>query len=241
MKRRINPLWVCYLLFIFLPIAVVLTILTALTTMIMSPLFGDSKWGFYPGKWWSRAICFLSFIRVRVIGREHYQVNKSYIFVANHQSIFDIWLIYGWINTPFKWIMKKEIRKIPLVGKACDAAGHIFADRSNSIRAKRSIEEAEERLRKGASVVIFPEGTRTKTGGLARFKKGAFMIAADLHLPVVPITIKGAYEALPYNSAYIKPGVIEMIVHEPIDTTHLTYENLPEFMQRVHDIIEQDL
>ncbi len=137
--------------------------------------------------------------------------------------------------------MKKEIRKIPFVGKACDSAGHIFADRSNAVRAKHSIDEAKVRLEKGASVVIFPEGTRTKNGLLGRFKKGAFMIAADLHLPVVPITIRGAYDVLPANSCYIKPGTIEMVVHEPISTENLTYENLPEFINKIHDIIENDL
>ena len=241
MKRRINPFWVIYLIFIFLPLATIFTLITAIVTIIMSGLFGDSKWGYNPGKIWSNAMCFISFVKIRTIGHSLYDRNKSYIFVANHQSIYDIWLIYGWIDTPFKWIMKKEIRKIPFVGKACDSAGHIFADRSNAVRAKHSIDEAKVRLEKGASVVIFPEGTRTKNGLLGRFKKGAFMIAADLHLPVVPITIRGAYDVLPANSCYIKPGTIEMVVHEPISTENLTYENLPEFINKIHDIIENDL
>ena len=150
-------------------------------------------------------------------------------------------LIDRGIETAIKWNKKKEVHKIPFVGKACDSAGHIFVDRTSARGAKKSIEQAEEKLRKGASVVIFPEGTRTKNGKLGRFKKGAFMIAADLHLPVVPITIRGAYEVLPYNSAYIKPGTIEMIVHEPINTDELTYENLPEFMEKVSGIIGNDL
>ena len=137
--------------------------------------------------------------------------------------------------------MKKELRRIPFVGKACVSAGHIFIDRSNSVRAKQSIEKAEERLRNGSSVVIFPEGTRTRTGKLMRFKRGAFAIAADLHLPVVPITIKGAFEVMPTDSWYIKPGVIEMIVHPPVDTQGLTMENLPEFMAQFHHTIDSAL
>ena len=149
MKRRINPLWVLYLIFVFLPLGAVFTLLTAIVTMVMSTLFGDSKWGYYPGKAWSHAICLISFVHIRTIGRSLYDRNKSYIFVANHQSIYDIWLIYGWIDTPFKWIMKKEIRKIPFVGKACDSAGHIFVDRTSARGAKKSIEQAEEKLQIG--------------------------------------------------------------------------------------------
>lgn len=241
MKRRKNPFWVLYLIFVFFPLGAVATLLTALTTIVMSALVGDKKGGYYPGMVWGHVMCALAFVRVRVKGGELYDHGKSYIFVSNHQSIYDIWLVYGWLRSPFKWIMKKELRRIPFVGKACESAGHIFIDRSNSIRAKQSIEKAEERLRNGSSVVIFPEGTRTRTGKMLRFKRGAFAIAADLHLPVVPITIKGAFEVMPTDSWYIKPGVIEMIVHSPVDTQGLTMENLPEFMQQIHQTIEADL
>ncbi|HRS68236.1 MAG TPA: lysophospholipid acyltransferase family protein [Paludibacteraceae bacterium] len=241
MKRRINPFVVLYLLVIFLPLAIVATILTAIITIIMSTLFGDHKWGYYPAMVWSRVICALALIRVHIVGEENYDPNESYIFVANHQSILDIFLIYGWLDSRFKWIMKKEIRHIPLVGTACDAAGHIFIDRSNAIKAKHSIEKAEERLRNGSSVVIFPEGSRTRNGEVGKFKRGAFSIAADLHLPVVPITIRGAFEALPTRSLYIKPGTIEMIIHKPIDTTNLTHDNLNDFIAQTRDIIANEL
>lgn len=241
MKRRINPFVLLYLLVIFLPLAIVATILTAIITIIMSTLFGDHKWGYYPAMVWSRVICALALIRVHIVGEENYDPNESYIFVANHQSILDIFLIYGWLDSRFKWIMKKEIRHIPLVGTACDAAGHIFIDRSNAIKAKHSIEKAEERLRNGSSVVIFPEGSRTRNGEVGKFKRGAFSIAADLHLPVVPITIRGAFEALPTRSLYIKPGTIEMIIHKPIDTTNLTHDNLNDFIAQTRDIIANEL
>ena len=190
---------------------------------------------------WSRVICGLGLVRVRIVGEENYDPKQSYIFIANHQSILDIFLIYGWLDSRFKWIMKQEIRKIPLVGKACEAAGHIFIDRSNALKAKHSIEKAEERLRNGSSVVIFPEGSRTRTGIIGKFKRGAFSIAADLHLPVVPITIRGAFDALPPRSVYIKPGKMEMVIHKPIDTTHLTHDNLNEFIAQTHDIIAHEL
>jgi 1-acyl-sn-glycerol-3-phosphate acyltransferase len=137
--------------------------------------------------------------------------------------------------------MKKEIRKIPFVGKACESAGHILIDRSSPVKAQKSIIKAKEKLSKGACIVVFPEGTRTKDGSVGRFKKGAFSIAADLQLPVVPITIKGAYEVLPYNKMYVKPGIIEMKIHKPIDTTNITHDNLIEVMELSHNAVSQGL
>ena len=137
--------------------------------------------------------------------------------------------------------MKKEIKKIPLVGKACEYAGHIFIDRSNSRSAVRSIETAGKRLINGASIVIFPEGTRTNDGEIGKFRRGAFLLASDLNLPLVPITIKGAYEALPRNSAIIRPGKITMIIHQPIDTKSYNHDNIKNLINYTHEIIKKDL
>ena len=241
MKKRVNPLVVIYLLVVFLPVAIITTTLTALITIIMSTLFGDHKWGYYPAMVWSRVICATALIRVTVVGKEHYNPKKSYIFIANHQSLLDIFLIYGWLNSRFKWIIKEEARQVPLVGKACESAGHIFIDRSNGVKAKRSMEKAEEKLRNGSSVVIFPEGSRTRNGTIGKFKRGAFTIAADLHLPVVPITIRGAFEAMPPHSLYIKPGRMEMVIHPPMETTHLKNTNLNDFIAQTHKIISDVL
>lgn len=137
--------------------------------------------------------------------------------------------------------MKKEIRKIPIVGKACDIMGHIFINRSSAIQAQKSLLLAEAKLKNGNSVVIFPEGTRTKDGCLGKFKKGAFTIARDLHLPIIPITIKGAFEVMPYNKLFFTPGKISMIIHEPIDTSNLSDDNIYDMIENVKQIINQDL
>ena len=164
MKRRINPLVVIYLICVFFPLGVIATILVSILIIIMVPLAGDSKWGYYPGRVWGRIICALALVRIKVTGNENYDANQPLIFTANHQSIFDILLVYGYLNAKFKWIMKQEIRKVPIFGKACDTMGHIFIDRSNPMRAQKSLEAAEERLMQGGnSIFIFPEGTRRQT------------------------------------------------------------------------------
>ncbi len=241
MKRKYNPLFILYQIFIVAPLAIIITVICATITIILSPIYGDKKFTYYPAIFWAKAICTISLVRVKISGEGNFDSNKSYIFVANHQSVYDIFLIYGWLNTKFKWIMKKEIRIVPFVGKACESAGHIFIDRSSGIKAKRSIEKAKERLSNGCSIVLFPEGTRTRTGALGRFKKGAFSIAKDIHLPIVPITIKGAFEALPYHCAYTQPGTIEMIIHPPIDTSDLNEDNIFEYRSKVESIINSEL
>lgn len=241
MKKQLFPFYVLYEIFIFFPIFLIITIITAITTIIMSAIFGDVKWGYYPARWWSKITCTIALIPIEVVGYELINEKQSYVFVANHQSIFDIFLIYGWLRSKFKWIMKKEIKRIPLVGKACEYAGHIFIDRTNSRSAARSIEAAAKRLIGGVSVVIFPEGTRTHDGLIGKFRRGAFLLASDLNLPLVPITIKGAFEVLPRNTFLIHPGKITMVIHNPLNTESYNHDNINELIDKTHEIIQNDL
>ncbi len=213
------PFYFIYHWLIAYPIVIVITILTAIFTLILSPLLPNSKVSYFPARWWGKLICWIFFIRVKTNGFDHLDKNQSYVFVSNHQSMFDIFVVYGWIPFIFKWVMKYELKKIPLVGPACVSAGHIFIDRSNPIAAKNSLLKAGEQLTKGNSVVIFPEGTRTKTGRVNKFKRGAFLLAMELRLPIVPITIKGGFERLKMRSLMVNPGTIIMTVHQPIDVT----------------------
>ena len=160
------------------PILLVLTILTALVTIIMASIFGSHFWRYYPAHLWSRCVCVLWGQKVVVKGRENIDPNTSYVFVANHQGAFDIWAIYGYLNHDFKWLMKKELEKIFLVGFACKKAGHIMVDDSSIAGIRTTIEESEKTLQGGMSLVIFPEGSRTFDGRMIPFKRGAFMLAA---------------------------------------------------------------
>ena len=122
-----------------LPILLVLTILTALVTIVGSLIGGAHIWGYYPGKIWSQLICVFLLIPVKVRGREKIHKHTSYVFVPNHQGAFDIFLIYGFLGRNFKWMMKKSLRKLPFVGKACESAGHIFVDRSGPKKVLETI------------------------------------------------------------------------------------------------------
>ena len=218
-KQMLRILYAVYFGLIAIPVFVVHTILTALIVTVGCLLEGKKFFSFYPGMLWSKVTCRLAMCPVKVYGREHLHKGQSYVFVANHQGAFDIFLIYGFLGVSMKWMMKRGLAKIPFVGYACRAAGFIFVDNSSPKAARRSIAEAEQKLKNGASLTVFPEGSRSETGKVGRFKKGAFQIALDLHLPIVPITLNGPYHVLPIGSWRVRPHRMEMVIHPPIHET----------------------
>jgi 1-acyl-sn-glycerol-3-phosphate acyltransferase len=219
----IRILFSLYFWLIAMPVFFVSTILTALIVMLGCLLGGEKLFAYYPGMWWSRLTCLLAMCPVKVRGREHLRKKESYVFVANHQGAFDIFLIYGFLGYPIKWMMKIGLAKIPFVGAACRSAGFIFVDHSSPRAALRSIAAAKERLQNGASLVVFPEGSRAPNGKMSRFHKGAFQVALDQHLPIVPITLNGPYKVLPIGSIRVRPHRIEMVIHPPIRVDEPAY------------------
>lgn len=234
-------LYYIYQICIALPIILVLTILTALVTIVGSLIGGAHIWGYYPGKIWSQLICFFLLIPVKVKGREKIAKKTSYVFVSNHQGAFDIFLIYGFLGRNFKWMMKKSLRKIPFVGKACESAGHIFVDRSGPKKIYQTIKAARESLKDGISLVVFPEGARTFTGHMGYFKKGAFQLADELQLTVVPLTIDGSYNILSRTDKWVKPHRMILTIHDPIPPKGQGMENIKATMNEAYTAVESAL
>lgn len=175
-------------------------------------------------------------------GHEHLDKKTSYVFVANHQGSFDIFLVYGFLGRNFKWMMKKSLRKIPFVGKACESAGFIFVDKSSPRKVYETIKGAEKVLQGGTSLVVFPEGARTFTGHMANFKKGAFLLADQLQLPVVPLTIDGSFDILPRTGKLLHWHPMKLTIHEPIyPLGKKGEENLHMLMTESYKAIEKDL
>lgn len=228
-------LYKLYQLIIALPILLVATILTALFT-IVGGVFNAHFWGYYPGKLWSRLICRVLLLPIRVEGREHINHKQSYVFVANHQGPMDIFLIYGYLGRNFKWMMKKALRRIPLVGYACYKARHIFVDKSGPKAIKETIGNARQTLQGGTSLVVFPEGSRTFTGHMGVFRKGAFQLADELQLPVVPVTIDGSFDVLTrmagFNFVHRHP--MRLIIHKPIYPSSHSPESIKDTMNAAY-------
>lgn len=232
-----------YQIVICLPLILIATILTAVVTAIGCTLGDGHFWGYYPGKLWSQFILWILLIPVKVTGREHLTHGESYVFVSNHQGAFDIFLIYGHLCRNFKWMMKIGLRRIPLVGYACAKAHHIFVDKSGPKKIKASYDTARATLKDGMSLVVFPEGSRTHNGKIGTFHRGAYLLADELQLPVVPLTINGSFEILPRDKKGIIPNrhAITLTIHAPIYPKGKGAENAHAIMDESRKVIVSSL
>ena len=215
------------------------TLFTAIFTILCFP-WKNGKAPRAVQVFWSRSVLWFLLIPIKVTGEENVDPKQSYVFVANHQSFLDVFAVYGWLPNNFKWLMKKEIRKVPFVGTACAVAGHIFVDRSNPRAALQSMDHIKKELVDGISTVIFPEGTRTKTGEMGRFKQGAFKIAMDMGLPVVPLSLNGFFKAMPSGQAFANPRArVSLHIGKPIDISQ--FNDINEAMEYLREQIASGL
>ncbi|MCT4589583.1 MAG: 1-acyl-sn-glycerol-3-phosphate acyltransferase [Carboxylicivirga sp.] len=235
MKKLIYWLYQPYKYLIFLPLFAVFSLLFSFLAASFSILV-NPRIGSFWGATWARVTGYMTPMLVNVKGRENIQDKQSYVIIANHQSGYDIFLLYGWLGVDFKWIMKKELRKAPGIGYASHKVGHIFLDRSSPRAAMESIEEAKRKLVNGTSVVVFPEGTRSGSNEMRRFKKGAFKIAFELGLPILPVSIVDTYKV--YNKGLnLLPGKVQMQIHDPIDTLQYV-DDQNALIEKTHAIIQ---
>jgi len=188
---------------------------------------------------WSQSILMGSRVHVGVRGLANIKPDKSYVYMANHQSNFDIPVLLGYLPVQFRWLAKAELFKIPVFGRAMLGAGYVEIDRFNRKSAFESIEKAAQRMKDGVSVMIFPEGTRSKDGSVQPFKKGGFVMAIQSGVPIIPVILRGTWPIMAKSSLRINPGDVEMEIGEPIDTSGYSMETKEELMDRVRDVIFQ--
>lgn len=167
---------------------------------------------------WSGAILALAGVRLSVDGVDNIPRGRAVIFMSNHQGAFDIPALQRAVPAEFRWVAKKSLFKIPLIGWAMSVAGHIPIERENSVSAFKSLDAAADRIRRGVSVVIFPEGTRSQSDELLPFKRGAFMLAAKSGAPVVPVAIKGTKGILKRGGFFITPSDVRVSFGAPLPT-----------------------
>ncbi|WP_154222012.1 lysophospholipid acyltransferase family protein [Marinicella rhabdoformis] len=216
MRKFLSNLYQIYVWLFLYPVAWTWTALVCIVIALMSHV-GGAKWaGRYVARLWGKVILWITPVKVRTKGLELIEAHQSYVVVANHQSTYDILAVYGHMPLDFKWVIKQELRKVPFLGFACYKIGHIFVDRRNRQASLASMEAAKATLVDGTSVFFFPEGTRSSGQALNPFKKGAFKMAKDLGLPILPLSIADADKVMPAQSVRILPGTITLTFHEPV-------------------------
>lgn len=220
---------------------VLMTILLSPLIMIRS-MFPSSAYATYRlGRLWNKVVAKFMGVTFSIHGAEKIVPGESYIIAPNHQSFADILALYVSLPVPFRWVIKRELLKIPLFGKALGATGAICLDRSDRERAVKSLKEGIKKLGGGWSLLIYPEGTRTPDGLLHSFKKGAFMMAVQTGISILPITCNGAFKIMPKNSLFFRPGHVTLTVSDPIVTEGFTEQDAPHLMERTWQAINKHL
>lgn len=234
-----------YQVFILLPVVVIDTIIIGGTIMLLAP-FGGDRWhgvvGSRLGRIWGWVIVRATLLPVRVEGREKLREGQSYVIVANHLSCYDIFLIFGFLGLKIRWMMKASLMRIPFLGGASRVSGFIPVDTSSPSKVHETYLLALKEINSGVSLVVFPEGRRSPDGKLGKFRRGAFMIADKLQLPVVPVTLKGTYEVMPrqrdFHFAHWHP--LTMVIHDPVECKEQGAENLEHLMKECRKAISEE-
>ncbi len=192
-------------------------------------------------RWWAKIQLLVSGVRVKVRGLEHLDRETPYIYMSNHQGSYDIFALLSCLPVQFRWIAKKELFSIPILGWAMGAANYISIDRSGRRKALESIEKAASKIKGGVSVVIFPEGTRSRDGSIQPFKRGGFTLALKSGVPIIPITINGSRDVMPRDSMRVRPGEVRVSIDRAIQTTPFSLRERNVLMEKVRETIERNL
>ena len=176
-------------------------------------------------------------LRLRIHGTENIDRSGPCVFVANHQNAFDIPAVAAVLPIPFGYVAKAELEHSPLLGAALRNSPCVFVDKRDPRRSVASLKAAAAEIREGSSVLIFPSGERSYTGVLGSFMRGAFVLALESGVPIVPVTIVDAAARVDESRWVSRPGTITMVVGEPIDISGMTRRDIPELMKRVREAI----
>jgi 1-acyl-sn-glycerol-3-phosphate acyltransferase len=199
-------------------VAIVVTIPLATTVMCIALLSSSSPWIDSVIRLWARLLLWGAGIEIRGDGIERIDRAKRYILIANHHSYFDIPCIFAAIPQPIRFMAKKSLFSIPIFGWAIGRAGFIPIDRKNRRTAVKSFDLAVNRIRKGNTIVIFPEEGRSREWAMRPFQRGAFLLAIRSELPILPLAIDGTYDVFRVGARRITPGVVTVRVGQPIET-----------------------
>ncbi len=198
----------------------------------------NPKAALFVAKFLARMGLFIAGIRLQVTGLEKLDPQRGCVYVGNHRSHVDAVAVFRLIPADVRFLIKKEAYRIPMFSFAFRTMGMIEVDRTDPDDAAASIDRAVHEIQKGRSVILFPEGTRSRTGEILPFKKGAFVLAIKSQAPVVPFTLIGADLALKPDTILLYGGNVRLIFHDPVETTGMKLENRQELLERVRAKVE---
>ncbi len=210
--------------------------------IVLSPFTGGNV-VFWAGRIWSEIILKVAGVDLEICGAHKVVEGRGQMLVGNHASNFDIYvMILALRRHYYRFVVKKELARLPIFGWALWASGFPFVDRGNSAKARRTMDKLSRRIKKtGLSILAFPEGTRNRTGELMPFKKGVFVLAIENDMPVVPFAIEGAQHVQRRHGFRVRPGTIRLTFFDPIPTADLTYDDRDALVAKARDVIKAGL
>ena len=217
--------------------AAIATIILGIPVMVAGLLSRTGNLAFSISKLWAYTMLAVSFVRTEIKNKAKIRKGTSYIIISNHQSLYDIIALVTTLGIQYRWFIKKEVLKIPIFGYALYASRNIFIDRANTARAIESINKGIDRLPKGVSVMVFAEGSRSPDGRIHEFKKGGFVTAVRRKIPILPVTVNGSRRVLPKGSLVVKPGKIQVVIGDPIDTSGYTPATADELIDKTRKAV----
>jgi 1-acyl-sn-glycerol-3-phosphate acyltransferase len=225
--------------FFLIPAIAVYTIVLGTLSLLSSIFERTGYFAHWCARTWSRLILVTTGVRVDVNGLDRLEPDRTYVFVANHQSIYDIPIVFWSLPYQLRIIAKESLGSIPFLGWHLRRTGHMLVDRRHPDRT-RIFGWASRLMSSGLSLIIFPEGTRSRDGRVGRFKGGSFFLALQAGLPIVPLSIVGSRHVMLKGRLATYPGAVRLVVHDPIDTRALAGLEAKEFGERVRRVIAPD-
>lgn len=223
--------------FVTIFVLILITPLTIVVVVIWSIFDPSGNGPHLMARAWAKVMLWTSLVRVQVIGAENLDPSASYVFVANHTSAYDILVLLAYLPFQFRWLAKEELFKIPFFGWAMARVGYIPINRSNPRASARSLIKAAKKIKAGASVVIFPEGTRSRDGLVHEFKKGGFTLAVRSGRPLAPVSISGTHRILPTKTLQLRSGRVRIVLGRPLPTVGLDRADQVEVMNNIREEI----
>jgi 1-acyl-sn-glycerol-3-phosphate acyltransferase len=225
--------------FFLIPAITIYTVFFGTLSLASSLFDSGGRFAHWCARSWSRAILATTGVKLQVKGMERLQPNRTYVFVCNHQSIYDIPILFWALPYQLRIIAKESLGNVPFIGWHLRRTGHMLVDRSRPDRAK-ILGWASQLTSNGLSLFVFPEGTRSRDGRVGRFKGGSFHLALEAGLTIVPLSVVGSRHIMLKGRLTTYPGPVTMIVHDPIDTTALAGTDRKAFAEQVRHIIAPD-
>ena len=235
---QIPPFHLWRTVLVLIPVITLYTIALGVVSLLSTVVEPSGNFAHKCARAWARLILATSGVRVRLSGLEHLTPGRSYVFAANHQSIYDIPIVFASVPFQLRIVAKASLGRIPFMGWHLYRAGHLLVDRRNP--GPDVVQKMARLVGESSSLIVFPEGTRSVDGTVGRFKKGSFLVAIDAQLPVVPVSIGGSCHVMRKGQLMVRPAEVALIIHQPIPTVDVSRTDVVEFVNRVRSVVAAD-